>query len=83
MIEIIGPLAHGALTPAGKPVPLQKQLIERLLPLSLRFAQSAHRRGERREAGFLPRQPLAHALRFAAVFVVTGDQPVDPLFHVG
>jgi GntR family transcriptional regulator/MocR family aminotransferase len=30
MIEIIGPLAHGALTPAGKPVPLQKQLIERL-----------------------------------------------------
>ncbi|SIO47029.1 PLP-dependent aminotransferase family protein [Paraburkholderia phenazinium] len=30
MIEIIGPLSHGALTPAGKPVPLQKQLIERL-----------------------------------------------------
>jgi DNA-binding transcriptional regulator YhcF (GntR family) len=30
MIEIIGPLTHGALTRAGKPVPLQKQLIERL-----------------------------------------------------
>ncbi|MGA7778394.1 MAG: PLP-dependent aminotransferase family protein [Paraburkholderia sp.] len=30
MIEIIGPLTHGALTAAGKPVSLQKQLIERL-----------------------------------------------------
>ena len=30
MIEIIGPLAHDAVTPAGKPVPLQKQLIGRL-----------------------------------------------------
>jgi GntR family transcriptional regulator / MocR family aminotransferase len=30
MIEIIGPLACGALTPAGKPASLQKQLIERL-----------------------------------------------------
>jgi GntR family transcriptional regulator / MocR family aminotransferase len=30
MIEIIGPLTHGAVTPGGKPVPLQKQLIERL-----------------------------------------------------
>jgi GntR family transcriptional regulator/MocR family aminotransferase len=30
MIEVIGPLAQGAVTPAGKPVPLQRQLIERL-----------------------------------------------------
>jgi GntR family transcriptional regulator / MocR family aminotransferase len=30
MIEIIGPLAHGAVTGAGKPISLQKQLIERL-----------------------------------------------------
>ena len=30
MIEIIGPLAHDAVTPAGKPLPLQKQLIGRL-----------------------------------------------------
>ncbi len=30
MIEIIGPLKQGAVTPGGKPVPLQKQLIERL-----------------------------------------------------
>lgn len=30
MIEIIGPLAPGAMTAAGKPVSLQKQLIERL-----------------------------------------------------
>lgn len=30
MIEVIGPLTHGALTAAGKPVSLQKQLIERL-----------------------------------------------------
>ncbi|MBU6492608.1 MAG: PLP-dependent aminotransferase family protein [Burkholderiales bacterium] len=30
MIEIIGPLTPGATAPTGKPVPLQKQLIERL-----------------------------------------------------
>ena len=58
-----------------------EQLIERAPPLRLRFAEPAHRLGERRETGLLARQPLANALP-CRLLVVAGDQPVDPLLHV-
>jgi len=35
MIEIIGPSTHGAVTPSGKPLPLRKQLLERLPAVGL------------------------------------------------